>query len=60
MRWRRTEGPQTVRAATAKPGQEGLGGIIKKKRKTGFWVPKRIQTLAKPVSPRGREEKMQG
>lgn len=40
---RRTEGPQTVRAARAKPGREGLGGITKQQRKTGFWGPKKIQ-----------------
>lgn len=53
MRWRPTEGPQIVRAATAKPGQEGLGEIIQKKRKTGFWVPKRIQ-MSGEASESGR------
>lgn len=43
-----------MEAAPAKPGQEGVGGIIKKKRKTGFWVPKRIQTSGEAASPGGK------
>lgn len=39
----RAEGPQTVRAATARPREENLGEMTKKHRKAGFWGPRRTQ-----------------
>lgn len=43
VRLKRAEGPQIIGAATAKPGQEDLGGITKKQRKTGVGGAERTQ-----------------